>query len=60
MLEGLVSSDPLGRVDSQHLVDQVLGFGGHCVPLWGGKLGGRERGDEGRESERERKRWRNG
>lgn len=33
VLEGLFSSDPLGRVDGQHLVDQVLGLWSHRVPL---------------------------
>lgn len=28
----------LGRVNGQHLIDQVFGLGGHCVPLWRGKL----------------------
>lgn len=28
----------LGWVDGQHLIDQVFGLGGHCVPLWRGKL----------------------
>ena len=33
VFEGLLRGDPLGWVDGQHLVDQVLGFGGHRVPL---------------------------
>ena len=33
VLEGLLRCDPLGRVDGQHLVDQVLGFRSHRVPL---------------------------
>lgn len=41
VLEGLLSSDPLGWVDGQHLVDQVFGLGGDCVPLRGGELGRR-------------------
>lgn len=38
MFESLVGRDPFGGVDRQHLIDQVLGLGGHSVPLWGGKL----------------------
>lgn len=38
VLDGLVGSDPLGRVNCQHLIDQILGLGGHCVPLWRRKL----------------------
>lgn len=38
VLEGLLSSDPLGWVDRQHLVDQVFGLWGDCVPLWGWEL----------------------
>lgn len=38
VFEGLLSSDSLGRVDGQHLVDQVLRLWRHCVPLWGWKL----------------------
>ena len=34
MLESLVSCDTLCRVYGQHLVDQVLGFRSHRVPLW--------------------------
>lgn len=34
VLEGLLSSDPLGWVDGQHLVDKVLSLWGDCVPLW--------------------------
>lgn len=33
MLEGLVGCDALGRVDGQHLIDEVFRFGGDCVPL---------------------------
>ncbi len=38
VFEGLLSSDSLGWVNSQHLVDQVLCLWSHCVPLWGWKL----------------------
>lgn len=38
MLEGLLSCDPLGWIDGQHLVDQVFGLWSDCVPLWGGEL----------------------
>lgn len=38
VLEGLLSSDPLGWVDRQHLVNQVFGLWGDCVPLWGWEL----------------------
>ena len=38
VFEGLLSRDALGRVNGQHLVDQVLGLGSHRVPLWGRKL----------------------
>ena len=38
VLQGLLSADPLRRVDGQHLVDEVLGLRGHRVPLWGGEL----------------------
>lgn len=38
VLESLLGGNSLGRVDGQHLVDQVLGLGGHCVPLRGGEL----------------------
>lgn len=34
VFEGLLSSDSLGWVNRQHLVDQVLRLGGHSVPLW--------------------------
>lgn len=34
VLESLVSCNTLCRVYGQHLVDQVLGFWSHCVPLW--------------------------
>ncbi len=40
VLEGLLSGDPLGWVDGQHLVNQVFGLWGDCVPLWGRKLKG--------------------
>lgn len=38
VLEGLLSCDPLGWVDGQHLVDQVFGLWSDRVPLWGRKL----------------------
>lgn len=38
VLERLGGRDPLGRVDGQHLVDEVFGFGRHRVPLRRGKL----------------------
>ena len=49
VFEGLLRGDPLGWVDGQHLVDQVLGLRGHRVPLGGWKLqevggGGRQTG----------------
>ena len=33
VFERLVRLDPLGRVDRQHLIDEVLGLGRHRVPL---------------------------
>lgn len=39
MFEGLFSSDPLGWVNGQHLIDQVLCLRSHCVPLGGRELG---------------------
>lgn len=33
VFEGVCGSDSLGRVDGEHLVDQVFGFWGHGVPL---------------------------
>ena len=33
VLQSIRGCDSLGRVDSQHAVDQVLGFGCHCVPF---------------------------
>lgn len=47
VLEGLVGGDALGRVDGQHLVDEVLGFGGDRVPLRGGELRGHSRTGRG-------------
>lgn len=41
VFEGLLSSDPLGWVDGQHLVDQVFGLWGDCIPLWGRELKGK-------------------
>lgn len=38
VLEGLLCCDPLGRVDGQHLVDEVLGLGGNRIPLRRRKL----------------------
>lgn len=38
MLEGLLSCDPFGWIDGQHLVDQVFGLWSDCVPLWGREL----------------------
>lgn len=33
MLQGLMGRDALGRVDGQHLVDEVFGFRSNGVPL---------------------------
>lgn len=33
VLEGLGSRDALGRVDGQHLIDEILGFRGDGVPF---------------------------
>lgn len=38
VFEGLFGSDSLGRVNGQHLVDEVLCLWSHCVPLWGWEL----------------------
>lgn len=38
VLEGLLSCDPLGWIDGQHLVDQVFGLWSDRVPLWGREL----------------------
>ena len=38
VFQSLLGSDPLGGVDGQHLVDQVLGFRSDRVPLRGGEL----------------------
>ena len=38
MLKGLLRPDTFGRVHRQHLVDQILGFWCHSVPLGGGVL----------------------
>lgn len=38
VLESLLGCDSLGRVDRQHLVDEILCFRSHRVPLGGGKL----------------------
>lgn len=38
VLQGLLSRDPLGWVDGQHLVDQVFGLWGDGVPLRGREL----------------------
>lgn len=38
MFEGLFSSDSLGWVNGQHLIDQVLSLWSHCVPLGGWEL----------------------
>ena len=43
VIDGLVGGDPLGGVNGQHLIDQVLGLWGHCVPLWRGKLKRKDR-----------------
>lgn len=40
VLEGLLRGDPLGRVDGQHLVNEVLGLGGNGIPLRRWKLYG--------------------
>lgn len=34
VLEGLGCRDAFGRVDGQHLIDEILGFWGDGVPLW--------------------------
>lgn len=34
VLEGLGGRDTFGRVDGQHLIDEILGFWGDGVPLW--------------------------
>ena len=38
VLESLSGGDSLRGVDSQHLIDQVFGIWGHCVPFRRGKL----------------------
>lgn len=38
VLQSLVGRDALGRVDGQHLVDEVFGFRGNGVPLGGWEL----------------------
>lgn len=38
VLQSLLGSDSLSRVNSQHLVDEIFGLWSHRVPLWGGKL----------------------
>lgn len=38
VLQCLVCRDALGGVDGEHLVDEVLGFGCHGVPLGGWEL----------------------
>lgn len=38
MFECVRGGHPLGRIDGQHLVDQVFGLWSHCVPLRGGEL----------------------
>lgn len=38
VLQGLVGRDALGRIDSQHLVDEVFGFRSNGVPLRGWEL----------------------
>lgn len=34
VLESLSDRDAFGRVDGQHLIDQILGFWGDGVPFW--------------------------
>ena len=34
MFESIGGCDALGWVDSQHAVDEVLGFRRYCVPFW--------------------------
>lgn len=34
VLESLSGRDAFGRVDGQHLIDQILGFWGDGVPFW--------------------------
>lgn len=38
MLQGLMGRDAFGRVDGQHLVDEVFGFRSDGVPFRGWKL----------------------
>lgn len=45
VLQGLVGRDALGRVDCQHLVDEVFGFGSDGIPLRGWELDGEKRTD---------------
>lgn len=42
VLEGLGGRDAFGRVDGQHLIDQILGFRGNGVPFWRWELEGAE------------------
>lgn len=38
VFEGFSSCDAFGRIDSQHLINQIFSFRGHCVPLRRRKL----------------------
>ena len=46
VLQGLMGRDALGRVDGQHLVDEVFGFRSNGVPLRGWELQRPWRGGE--------------
>ncbi len=49
MFERLSCCDPFGRIDGQHLINEIFGFRSHCVPFRRGKLGrgGGRGGQEG-------------
>lgn len=49
MFERLGSCDAFGRVDGQHLIDEIFGFRSHRVPLRGRKLGSKDTGRGGKE-----------
>lgn len=42
VLESLSGCDAFGRVDGQHLIDEILGFRGDGVPFWRWELEGAE------------------
>lgn len=53
VFERLGRCDPFGRIDGQHLINEIFGFRSHRVPLRRGKLGDEERRQDEEETRRQ-------